>query len=50
MRSITYGRPPKGFLAKALEKSVIATLVRIIGTLCSCTHSQVEVHERKWKG
>jgi hypothetical protein len=27
MRSITQGRPPKGYLAKALEKSVISALV-----------------------
>jgi hypothetical protein len=27
MHSITHGRPPKGFLSKAMEKSVIAALV-----------------------
>jgi hypothetical protein len=28
IRSITHGRPPKGFSAKIMEKSVIAALVR----------------------
>jgi hypothetical protein len=27
MRSITHGRPPKGFSSKAMKKSVIAALV-----------------------
>ena len=27
MRSITHGRPPKGFSSKAIEKSVISSLI-----------------------
>jgi hypothetical protein len=43
MRSITHGRPPKGFSAKAIEKSVIAAPVSIFplspgSYMCTCTN------------
>jgi hypothetical protein len=34
MQSITHGRPPKGFSANAVEKSMIAALVSVGPSTC----------------